>query len=80
MSVVISAKKCILCGACVVICPSGAIQLYEGAAQVDPELCTDCLRCLCKCYARAISSADAENEKERSSYEPYIHQHPAEGI
>lgn len=35
MSVTISAKKCVACGACVVICPNRAIQLRGGAARVD---------------------------------------------
>lgn len=59
MSVTISAKKCVACGACVVICPNRAIQLRGGAARVDSARCTACLRCVCKCYTRAILPPDA---------------------
>lgn len=46
-------------GACVVICPNRAIQLRGGAARVDSARCTACLRCVCKCYTRAILPPDA---------------------
>ena len=58
MSVTISAEKCVACGACVV-CPNRAIQLRGGAARVDSARCTACLRCVCKCYTRAILPPDA---------------------
>lgn len=57
MTVAIELKKCISCGACVVLCPQKAITLQRGGAQVDPVRCTGCGLCICKCYTRAIHTA-----------------------
>lgn len=57
MTVAIELKKCISCGACVVLCPQKAITLQRGGAQVDPARCTGCGLCVCKCYTRAIHTA-----------------------
>ncbi|MCI8810941.1 MAG: 4Fe-4S binding protein [Oscillibacter sp.] len=54
MAVSIILEKCISCGACEVLCPQKAITLYWGGAQVNPNLCTACGLCICKCYTRAI--------------------------
>lgn len=64
MAVEIAGEKCIACGACVVLCPQGAIRLQNGVARVEDALCIDCLRCVCKCYARAIRPGDAGKESE----------------
>ena len=58
MSVTISAEKCVAGGAGGVICPTRAIQRRGGAARVDSARCTACLRCVCKCYTRAILPPD----------------------
>lgn len=54
MAVSIILEKCISCGACEVLCPQKAITLHWGGAQVNPNLCTACGLCICKCYTRAI--------------------------
>jgi ferredoxin len=54
MSVTILSENCIACGACAVICTNGAIYLQHGKALIHRDLCTNCLRCVTKCYMRAI--------------------------
>ena len=54
MVIAISADRCISCGACAVVCRSGAIHLSEGIASVNHAQCTGCLLCINKCYMRAI--------------------------
>jgi uncharacterized Fe-S center protein len=52
--------KCVSCGACVPVCPSGAISLDKGAkasdakASIDLELCIGCGECLSYCATKAI--------------------------
>ena len=58
MKIIIHEKACISCGACVVLCPSGAIRLVKGRAVLDQEKCVQCRRCINKCYARAIEEVD----------------------
>jgi ferredoxin len=37
-------QSCVLCGACVGLCPSGAIHA-DGRFHIDRDLCTSCQRC-----------------------------------
>ncbi|MEE3362395.1 MAG: 4Fe-4S dicluster domain-containing protein [Anaerovoracaceae bacterium] len=48
-------KKCISCGACVIVCPFRAIKLNGGRAVIDGNICTGCGKCVSKCIARAIT-------------------------
>ena len=41
--------KCIDCGACVAVCPTGARK-----EQIDRELCIQCGKCAAACYSKAI--------------------------
>ena len=52
--------RCTGCGACVEVCPTGAIRLVEGAsgtyAEIDQESCQACEACLRVCPEGAIRS------------------------
>lgn len=47
---------CVACGACVNVCPVGAIYIHKGIwADVDPEKCIGCSKCEVICPASAIN-------------------------
>ena len=45
----VDVTRCTGCGACVEVCPVGAIALVDGKARVDDELCTGCAACVDAC-------------------------------
>jgi len=47
-------KLCIGCGACVNVCPFGALKLVDGVAVVDMDICTLCGACVETCPVNAI--------------------------
>jgi ferredoxin len=48
-------EKCTGCETCVSECPSEAITMDEGKAQINPESCIDCGVCIDACPEQAIS-------------------------
>lgn len=50
----IDANKCTGCGACLKICPLGAIFLIDDIAQIDNSQCNECGKCLEVCPQDAI--------------------------
>lgn len=48
--------QCILCGACVSGCPTGAVTIAEGDSQsrINPEVCIECGTCEENCPVEAI--------------------------
>jgi ferredoxin len=56
--IVIDAGRCDGCGACVEVCPEGAIYLVDGRATVDGTLCHACEACVAACPVDAISYAN----------------------
>lgn len=52
--VYVDEKRCSGCGACVDVCPAGAIAIRDGVANIDQELCTECEACAAACVEGAI--------------------------
>lgn len=47
------AKKCINCGACAAVCPTGAHSFTEGVHAFDRDKCTSCMKCTEVCCTKA---------------------------
>ncbi len=47
-------ERCIGCGICVDICPTGAISVKEGKAGIDMEKCIRCGKCHDACPHEAV--------------------------
>ncbi len=54
-------KKCITCGACVSICPVGAIKIVNGKATINQKKCIKCQSCAQFCPVGAIDIKIEEN-------------------
>ncbi|MBN2391567.1 MAG: 4Fe-4S binding protein [Anaerolineae bacterium] len=46
--------RCTGCGACVEVCPTGALTLVDGKAHLDEALCKGCEACIQACPAGAL--------------------------
>ena len=54
MAIVVQKESCIGCGACISICPVGAIKLdADGKAEID-ERCIACAACISECPVKSI--------------------------
>jgi Fe-S-cluster-containing hydrogenase component 2 len=53
--ITIYTERCSGCGACVDVCPTGALYLVDGKATMDKALCNTCKECLAACSAEAIA-------------------------
>jgi ferredoxin len=57
-------EGCVACGACVKVCPLGAVQIQNGVvAVVDPERCVGCGKCAVACPAGIITITEREESK-----------------
>jgi NAD-dependent dihydropyrimidine dehydrogenase PreA subunit len=55
--ITIDVARCTGCGACIEICPTGALYLVEDKAVLDGTLCDACEACLDACASGAIALA-----------------------
>lgn len=55
-SIHITSDKCIGCVHCMVACPTRAIRVRDGKAQITDQLCIDCGECLRACPYDAVHS------------------------
>jgi len=58
---IIDTEACTGCGACVDVCPFGALEIIEGVAVVN-ENCTACGACISVCPVEALSLPEAEEK------------------
>lgn len=63
MAMIVDKETCVGCGACVAICPVGAISL-EDKACIDADSCIGCGACVNVCPVGAISAEGAVAKKE----------------
>ena len=59
-SVIRYEEKCMHCGACTAVCPSGALVMNTGSWELefDMDKCVLCGHCISACPARAIKNFD----------------------
>jgi len=76
MVITISTERCTGCGACLEICPTGALYLVEGKAMVDRALCRECEACLAVCPSGAISLTDEEEHVAAAARLPALRPEP----
>jgi NAD-dependent dihydropyrimidine dehydrogenase PreA subunit len=74
--ITIDATQCTGCGACMEICPSGAIYMVEGKAMVDRELCNECEACLTVCPVEAITIRTAAQPMPEPARTPALRPEP----
>ena len=56
MPVTVDKELCIGCGACVGVCPVGALELdEEGKSESNEEICISCGACVGTCPVEAIT-------------------------
>ena len=46
-------ENCVVCGKCVEICPTGAVELISGEITGNPEKCVECMACIAACPVKA---------------------------
>lgn len=74
--IVIHTEQCTGCGACLNVCPTGALYLVEGKAAVDRALCRECRACLEVCPTGAITVAAQETPVTEETRVPAIRPQP----
>lgn len=60
MAVVVIQDKCISCGACVAVCPFGAIVMQDDDKAFITEACTACGACIETCPVSTIVREEEE--------------------
>jgi Fe-S-cluster-containing hydrogenase component 2 len=70
-------ERCVKCGKCEKVCPTGAIMVDEDIFRVDSSRCNGCRRCIEKCRQEALSLRN--NGGEPFGFEPRIELSNAKG-
>jgi NAD-dependent dihydropyrimidine dehydrogenase PreA subunit len=68
--ITIDIEQCTGCGACVEVCPTGALYLVEGKATLDSTLCRECEDCLAACPSGAITLTAQEEPVAEAAHLP----------
>jgi len=53
--ITIDSKKCIGCGNCISVCPTGALSIVHEKAKLDQLRCRNCRACVAACPTGAIT-------------------------
>jgi heterodisulfide reductase subunit A len=64
------------CNACVPVCPTNAISMQGGKAQIDPFLCTGCGACIPVCPQEAIDFKNATTKQITASLRGVLAEKP----
>ena len=54
MGIRVDLMKCVVCGACIYVCPVGVLEIIDMKCQVK-EGCTSCGNCVAPCSWKAIT-------------------------
>lgn len=71
MAIKINYNKCTLCGACIEVCPFGAMQLSEDKIDISAA-CKMCKLCIKQCPEKAISIADDTRSVNKDEWQGYL--------
>ncbi len=75
--ITIDTERCTGCGACVEVCPTGALYLVDGKAMVDETRCRECEACLAACPTGAITITEQEQPMSEAARLPALRPQPA---
>lgn len=67
MAITVDKEKCITCGACLTVCPVGAISMVEGKADIEQDICISCGACVGECPVEAISRGEVCKTPKRDN-------------
>ncbi|MBN1657920.1 MAG: 4Fe-4S binding protein [Anaerolineae bacterium] len=72
----IDSERCSGCGACMEVCPTGALYLVDGRAVVDQALCRGCEACVTACPVGAIRLVTREEPAAEVTRLPAVRSEP----